>query len=163
MQERINKKIVSLESAVQLRVQFRKKHFKTVVTNGCFDILHKGHLSYLHEAKRHGDKLIVGINSDLSVKKLKGNGRPIYSQEDRCFCLACLEFVDLVVLFNDVRCINFLSTIKPDIYIKGQDYSLDTIDTGERRALEKIGSKIEFIPLLKGYSTSGIINKIKNL
>ena len=163
MIKEIEKKILTLKEAVEIRKELRRKKETVAITNGCFDILHKGHLSYLYKISKLGSKLIVGLNSDQSVKLLKGVKRPVYNQDERAFCLSCLFFVDYVVIFNEIRCVNFLQEIEPDIYAKGEDYSLDTLNKEERTALEHVGAKIEFIPLLKEYSTTKLIEKIKFL
>ena len=128
---------------------------KTVFTNGCFDILHRGHLEYLQESAYWGDRLIVGINSDASVRKLKGNSRPVNNQDDRKYALECLEFVDRVYIFDEPTPWNLIKYIRPDIITKGSDYI----------ASDVVGSdlaRIKIIPLVQGYSTTHLIERIQN-
>lgn len=132
-----------------------------IFTNGCFDLLHKGHLTYLAEARDLGDVLWVGINSDASVKRLKGNQRPILGQDDRMFQLASLEVVSFVTIFEEDTPIPLLQNLQPSIHCKGGDYSLDSLP--EKPIIESFGGKIVLLPFLKGNSTSGIIEKIQNL
>jgi D-glycero-beta-D-manno-heptose 1-phosphate adenylyltransferase len=131
-----------------------------VVTNGCFDILHLGHVTYLETARNLGDLLLVGVNSDDAVRGLKGEGRPINSEDDRAAVLAALQSVDAVCIFPDVRATNFLRAARPDIYVKGGDYTLDTLDQDERRAVESLGGKIHLIPFVPGKSTTSLLRKI---
>lgn len=130
---------------------------RIVFTNGCFDLLHPGHVLYLEAAKALGDRLIVAINSDASVKALKGPGRPMRWQDDRAAVIAGLESVDLVCVFDAVRVDGLLAAWQPDIWVKGGDYTLDTLDQGERRAAEAYGGKIVFIPCVGNHSTSRIL------
>lgn len=133
------------------------KDKKTVFTNGCFDILHLGHVRYLQKAKRFGDILIVAVNSDSSVRRLKGKGRPIMPQKDRMEILAALECVDYVVLFNELTPAKIIRDIKPDILVKGADYKPDEI-VGRQFVKE-----LRTIPLVRGRSTSDIICKINSI
>lgn len=133
-----------------------------IFTNGCFDILHRGHLTYLYEAKQLGGILVVGINSDNSVKRLKGPTRPINNQYDRAFALAALSFVDFVFIYNENKAINAIQYVQPKKYVKGQDYTLETIDKEERKILELLKCQIHFLPFINGYSTTKIIQKINN-
>ena len=136
---------------------------KLVVTNGCFDILHLGHVTYLETARNHGDALLVGINSDASVRELKGAGRPVNSETDRAGVLAALESLDGVCIFNDKRATSFLAAAQPDVYVKGGDYTLETLDQNERRAVESVGGRIVLISFVPGKSTTGLIEKISRL
>ena len=131
---------------------------KIVFTNGCFDILHAGHVRYLTEAKKFGDILIVGLNSDASVKKLKGNSRPINSEQDRAEVLLGLKAVDEVVIFSEQTAENLISKIQPDIYVKGGDYNLENLP--EAKIVQSYGGEVKFINLVEGRSTSNIIKKI---
>lgn len=133
---------------------------KTIVsTNGCFDILHVGHVKYLQEAKSHGDILIIGLNSDASVKRLKGPERPINTEQDRAEVLAALECVDYVVMFEEDTPENLISMIKPDFHAKGGDYTEDTLP--EAKIIKENGGQILFINFVDGKSTTNIINKAK--
>lgn len=160
--EIIEAKLMPLDDAKKWRSTLAKSGKKLVMTNGCFDILHKGHVTYLMKARDLGDALILAINSDNSVREIKGPTRPVTSENDRAFILASLSFVDAVVIFKEKKCDKTISEIKPDIYVKGADYNLQTMDQTERAVLEKAGSKIEFISFVNGYSTTSIIKKMTN-
>ncbi len=133
---------------------------KVAFTNGCFDILHLGHLDYLGKAADLGDKLIIGLNTDASVQRLKGPSRPINNQEARAQMLAALSFVDAVILFNEDTPYELIKTIQPDVLVKGADYSVKEI-VGHDIVLAKGGEVIP-IDLLEGYSTTDIIEKLQN-
>lgn len=152
--------LLSLEEAVSWREELRKQGKKLVITNGCFDLMHRGHASYLIEAAKLGNELLVLINSDASVRALKGEKRPLVSQNDRAYLLAALESVSKVVVFNSSRCDAELAALKPDIYTKAGDYTLEKLDSSEREALEKSGSEIVFMPFVSGFSTTNIVEKI---
>lgn len=160
--EFIESKIMLVDEAKNWRANLANSGKKLVMTNGCFDILHRGHVTYLMKARELGDALILAINSDISVKKLKGPTRPVTHENDRSFILASLIFIDAVIIFDSKRCDRVISEIIPDIYVKGADYNLQTMDQIERAALEKIGSQIEFISFVDGYSTTSIIKKMIN-
>jgi rfaE bifunctional protein nucleotidyltransferase chain/domain len=132
-----------------------------VLTNGCFDLLHFGHLHSLESAKKFGDSLWVAINSDASVRELKGEGRPIFGERERAHMLSALEFVDGVFIFPEARLANEISMFKPDVYVKSGDYDIEKLDLLEREALLKTKSEIHFVPLLNGFSTTSIIEKIR--
>lgn len=125
-----------------------------VAASGCFDGLHRGHVTYLKKAREYGHVLIVGVNSDASVKQVKGESRPIHSQEDRAFMLAALECVDAVVIFNELNAAAFLAAAQPEIWAKGDDYSLETLHADEIAAVRKHGGAIGFIPRVLGFSTT---------
>lgn len=131
-----------------------------MVTNGCFDLLHLGHVTYLEKARNLGDLLLVGVNSDAAVRGLKGEGRPVNDENDRAAVLAALESVDAICIFPDVRATQFLAAAQPDIYVKGGDYTLETLDQTERRVVEQGGGKIELIPFVPGKSTTRILQKL---
>ncbi len=134
---------------------------KTVVTtNGCFDILHVGHVRYLQKSKSFADYLIVLLNSDKSVKSIKGDDRPINNEMDRAEILVALNCVDFVVLFDEDSPAKLLDEIKPDVYTKGADYTMETLP--ERDIMIKNGTRVEFIDFVQGKSTTNIINKINN-
>lgn len=137
---------------------WKKQEKKVVFTNGCFDIVHLGHLDYLEKARALGHKLVVGLNTDASIRRLKGNTRPIIPEVARARLLAALEFVDAVVFFSDDTPLLLIQTLLPHILTKGNDYSVDNI-VGASTVLENGGS-VETIELVEGYSTSNIINKI---
>jgi len=134
---------------------------KIVFTNGCFDILHRGHVEYLTEAKACGDKLVIALNSDSSVRGLKGDPRPIQSQEDRAVILDALESVDLVVIFDQETPAEIIKTLLPDVLVKGGDYTPDTIVGAD--IVTENGGEVKVIPFRSGQSTSGIVEKIIKL
>ena len=159
---KIDSKIKTISEAKIWRAQLEKNNLKLAFTNGCFDILHRGHVEYLYNARLQGDKLVIALNSDVSVQSLKGPGRPINSEYDRALIIASLFFVDAVVIFNNTRCNKIISELSPDIYVKGGDYNVDNIDESEKKALLEAGSKMAFISLTEGYSTTSVIKKAKN-
>lgn len=132
---------------------------KIVFTNGCFDILHVGHVRYLKEAKALGDILILGLNSDCSVKSLKGSNRPINNESDRAEVLSALKAIDYVVIFDEKTAENIVGEVKPDIYAKGGDYSIDTLP--EAKIVAEHGGKTVLLQLVDGKSSTNIINKCK--
>ena len=138
----------------------RLKGKKIVFTNGCFDILHIGHAKYLKESKKFGDVLIVGLNSDNSVKRLKGANRPINSELDRAMLLDELKSVDYVIIFEEDSPVNLLNIIKPDVYTKGADYTLESLP--ETPVIKGYGGKIEFISFVEGKSTTNVVKNILN-
>ncbi len=149
-------------SELPIFISALKAQKKSIVfTNGCFDILHIGHIHYLEAAKLLGDILIIGVNTDISVSELKGPERPINQQDDRACVLSSLRAVDVVVLFDESTPLSLISEIMPDILVKGGDYTIDTI-VGADIVLAHQG-KVEIIPFVEGKSTSSIINKIKSL
>lgn len=133
-----------------------------VVTNGCFDLLHAGHVTYLEAARKLGDLLLVGLNGDASVRGLKGDGRPINNEQDRAAVLSALESVSAVCIFPEVTATRFLSLAGPDVYVKGGDYTLNTVNQEERRAVESHGGRIVFIPLVPGRSTTALLGKLRH-
>jgi rfaE bifunctional protein nucleotidyltransferase chain/domain len=153
-----SKKIFSKENLLPHLQEWRKKG-KIVFTNGCFDILHLGHVDYLEKAKELGEKLIVGLNTDSSVKKIKGPFRPVNDDYSRARIIASLEFVDAVILFEEDTPFDLISYLKPDILVKGDDYTIEKIIGSD--IVLKNGGSVKTVPLVKGYSTSKIISKIK--
>jgi D-glycero-beta-D-manno-heptose 1-phosphate adenylyltransferase len=136
---------------------------KVVATNGCFDVLHTGHVTYLEAARNLGDLLIVGLTGDAAVRDLKGPGRPLNTEADRALMLASLHSVDAVCLFAEQDARRFLEVAAPDIYVKGGDYTLDTINQEERRFLEAMGCRIVLLPAVPGKSTTALLEKISRL
>ncbi len=136
---------------------------RLVVTNGCFDLLHLGHVTYLETARNQGDALLVGVNSDQAVRQLKGPQRPVTSEEDRAAVLAALESVDAVCIFHEKTATRFLAAAQPDIYVKGGDYTLDTLNQEERKAVEGAGGRIVIISFVPGKSTTTLLKKIMRL
>jgi rfaE bifunctional protein nucleotidyltransferase chain/domain len=155
-------KLIDLGKLSEISDELRAAGKTVVATNGCFDLLHVGHIRYLQKARTFGDVLIVGLNGDASVRKLKGAARPITDERDRAEILAALECVDMVVIFSDERAVKFLEAASPAVYVKGGDYTPDTLDSEERSILAKVGAKIEIIPFEKGYSTSILIDRLRN-
>jgi D-glycero-beta-D-manno-heptose 1-phosphate adenylyltransferase len=156
-------KIVQPENLKDWRNELRKSGKTLVATNGCFDLLHVGHVAYLEAARELGDILIVGVTGDAGVRKLKGEGRPINSENDRAVVLAALEMVDAVHIFQEQTALRFLTDVTPDIYVKGGDYTLETINQEERRLIESMGGKVAILPGVAGKSTSSLVEKISRL
>jgi rfaE bifunctional protein nucleotidyltransferase chain/domain len=155
-------KIIGLEQLSERSKQLRAAGKKLVATNGCFDLLHVGHVRYLQAARGLGDLMVVGLNGDRSVRELKGKGRPIVAEHDRAEILAALQCVDLVTIFPEMRATQFIAASHPAIYVKGGDYSSETLNEEERALLEKIGAEIRIIPFEAGYSTSRLLEQICN-
>lgn len=153
-------KILAWDALSQWRAERRVEGRRVVVTNGGFDLLHVGHVAYLEQARQLGDVLLVGLNSDASVRALKGPERPINPEVDRATVLAALESVSAVCIFTDPRATRFLELAQPDIYVKGGDYTLETLDPDERRVVEQVGGEIVFIPFVPGKSTTALVRKI---
>lgn len=157
----IQAKIQGREALTEVRKQFSQQNKTLVFTNGCFDILHRGHVEYLQQSRMMGDALVVGLNSDDSVTRLKGKGRPLLPQEDRAFLLASLSAVDFVCIFEEDTPLELIEAIRPDVLIKGGDYQVHEI-VG-REVVEGHGGKVVTIPLIPNRSTSDIIRKIITL
>ena len=152
--------LINKNELQDLLKKLRNEHKTIVTTNGCFDILHVGHVRYLQKAKSFGDILIVALNSDKSVKSIKGESRPINNENDRAEVLSALRSVDYVVLFDEDSPINLLLKIKPNVHTKGADYTIETLP--EAKGIMASGGRIEFISFVEGKSTTSIINKMKN-
>lgn len=153
-------RVMDLDAALRYRETLRRQGKKLVVTNGCFDLLHRGHATYLAAARECGDALLILVNSDASVRALKGPSRPVVDEYSRAFLLASLRAVDAAVVFDGSRCDRELAVLKPDIYVKAGDYTLETLNPDERTALEEAGCKIVFMPFVAGFSTTGTLKKI---
>lgn len=158
--QHVESKVLSLTAMKGQRATWRQKREKVVFTNGCFDILHYGHLHYLIQARELGDRLIIGLNSDASVTRLKGKHRPIQDLRTRQMMLASLEFVDAVVLFEEDTPLNLIKALLPDILVKGGDYSPETI-VGAKEVHDS-GGEVKVLSFIPGYSTSSIEQKIKS-
>ena len=158
--KKINNKIFDLQLLMKNIEKWRGEKKKIVFTNGCFDLIHLGHIEVLARSSDLGDKLIIGVNSDLSIKKLKGENRPIIEESSRIRQLSALEFVDAVILFDEETPIKLIETIKPDVITKGGDYTAKNV-VGKEVVSQKNG-EVVIIPLTQGYSTTSILNKIKN-
>ena len=157
----MNSKIVSTEELAKISENLRASGKKLVATNGCFDLLHVGHVRYLKAARELGDALVVGVNGDTSVKALKGNDRPLNPEQDRAEVVAALESVDYVTIFPEERASRFLERARPAIYVKGGDYRTDTLNPEERAVLEKFGSEIRILSFEAGYSTTSLIDRLQ--
>lgn len=156
-----NPKLRTLDGAVQWREQQAAAGRTVVLTNGVFDLLHTGHLHYLRQARQLGDALIIALNADASVRALKGPSRPVQSEEERAYALGALECVDAVVIFREPRLTAEIRALRPEIYCKAGDYTLEKLNPEERAALEGIGARIEFLPFLPGFSTTNLIARIR--
>ena len=163
MSKKLNKlkaKILKIKDLSQIIKQWRLNGDKIVFTNGCFDLIHLGHLEILARSADLGDKLVVGINSDMSIKKIKGSSRPIIEEDSRTKQLAAIEFIDAVILFNEDTPYNLINILKPDVLTKGGDYNKN--DIVGNQLINKEQGEVVIIPLTQGYSTTSILEKIKN-
>lgn len=156
-----NPKLHALPAAIAWREQLRAAGRRVVLTNGVFDLLHTGHLYYLQQARQRGEALVIALNADASVRALKGPARPVQTEEQRAYALAALACVDAVVIFGTPRLVAEIEALRPDVYCKAGDYTLEKLDPGERAALERCGARIEFLPFLPGFSTTSLIARIK--
>lgn len=159
MLQTIKNKILTLEQLTSVLTLLRLKQKKIVFTNGCFDLIHQGHVDYLAKAREKGDVLILGLNTDNSVHRLKGETRPIQDEQSRAMIIASLLCVDYVVLFDEDTPYELIKKVQPDVLVKGADYQVENI-VGYDIVTAK-GGKVETIEFLEGYSTSNIVNKIK--
>jgi len=157
--QKLNSKLHTLTSLKEHLEKWKKNGDKIVFTNGCFDLLHRGHAEALANTADLGDRLIIGLNSDQSIKKLKGNNRPIIDEKSRSILLASFQFVDAIVLFSEVTPTKLIEIIMPDVLVKGGDYKIEEI-AGYKTILQN-GGKVITVPLVDGFSTSNIIHKIK--
>ena len=151
--------ILDREELRRVREDLRARGLRLVFTNGCFDVLHVGHVRYLRQARELGDALLVAVNSDRSVRALKGAGRPLLSEGERAELLAALAFVDFVTVFDDVSPRALIADLLPDVLVKGGDYALDEIHG--REEVERAGGQVISLPFVEGASTTGIIERIK--
>lgn len=154
-------KVLSPEQLAVWRARVRDQARVLVVTNGCFDILHLGHVTYLEAARALGDCLLVGVNGDASVRALKGPGRPLNGEADRAGVVAALAAVDAVTIFPEITALRFLESVSPDIYAKGGDYTLDTINQDERRLVERHGGRVVVLGGVPGRSTSSVLQRLE--
>jgi rfaE bifunctional protein nucleotidyltransferase chain/domain len=155
-------KLKTAEELASVRAEMEAQGRKLVFTNGVFDLLHVGHVRYLEEARKLGDALVVAVNGDASVRALKGPTRPINGEQDRAEVLAALECVSYVTIFPSMRVTELVSTIRPQVYAKGGDYTVESLNPEERAALEAGGSEIRILKLVPGKSTTAIIEKWKS-
>ena len=163
MSKKVNKlkaKIFNIKDLSEILNKWRLNGDKIVFTNGCFDLIHLGHLEILARSADLGNKLIVGINSDMSIKKIKGNSRPIIEEDSRAKQLAAIEFIDAVILFNEDTPYDLINILKPDVLTKGGDYKKN--DIVGNQLINKEQGEVVIIPLTQGYSTTSILEKIKN-
>ena len=165
----IQAKRATTSEAIQKMELWRLKNDKIVFTNGCFDILHAGHVTYLAQAAALGNKLVVAVNTDSSVKRLgKGDDRPVNSEDARAFVLSALGFVDMVILFDTDTPLEIIEALKPDVLVKGADYDPNETDPTSKKYIvgsdivNQYGGKVEAISLVDGFSTTGIINRLKS-
>ena len=158
--EYINNKIISSQDLNTLVSRWKFENQKIVFTNGCFDLIHYGHIDYLSQAKSLGDKLIIGMNSSQSVSRLKGNHRPIKDEQSRLYILASLQFIDAVVTFEEDTPYNLIERILPNILVKGGDWKVESI-IGADLVLEN-GGEVKSLPFVSGYSTTNLEDKIRN-
>lgn len=154
-------KILSREALVAEMARRREAGHRIVFANGCFDLLHVGHVRYLQQARALGDAMVVAVNGDESVRALKGPSRPINREEDRAEVLAALGCVDYVTIFHTERVTDLVKTIRPQVYAKGGDYTVESLNPEERAALEAVRSEIRILPLVPGKSTTAILEKSK--
>jgi D-glycero-beta-D-manno-heptose 1-phosphate adenylyltransferase len=157
------RKVIPWDELPEWRAAMRASGKRLVVTNGCFDLLHLGHVTYLESARGQGDALLVGVNSDEAVRQLKGPERPVTPEGDRAAVLAALESVDAVCIFQEKAATRFLAAAQPDIYVKGGDYTLETLNQEERRTVEGAGGRIVLIPFVPDRSTTAMLKKIMRL
>lgn len=157
----IKEKILSLPTLSRRAEEMRQAGQRLVLTNGCFDLLHLGHVRYLQQARQLGDFLVVAVNGDESVRSLKGAGRPLNSEQDRAEVLAALECVDFVTIFPALRVTQVIEALRPAIYVKGGDYTVESLDPGEVSALQRSNAEIKTLPLVPGISTSGLIERMR--
>jgi D-glycero-beta-D-manno-heptose 1-phosphate adenylyltransferase len=153
-------KLLTLSEAVAFRKALREDNKKVVFTNGCFDIIHTGHTRYLFAARKHGDSLIVGLNSDASTRRLKGDGRPVYPENERAEILCSIEAIDAVVIFGEDTPLNLISTLIPDVLVKGGDWDIESI-VGKDVVVQN-GGKVLTVEYQKDHSTTLILGRIGN-
>ena len=159
----MNTKIIEMDELAERARQLRVAGEKLVATNGCFDLLHVGHVRYLQAARALGDALAIGLNGDQSVRELKGAGRPVNNESDRAEVLAALKCVDFVTIFPDLRATRFIEAARPAIYAKGGDYTSETLDAEEQAVLREIGAEVRILPFVHGYSTSGLLEQLRKV
>jgi len=155
-------KIQTASELAALRTALEASGQRLVFTNGCFDLLHVGHVRYLQAARALGDALVVAVNGDVSVRTLKGPTRPVNPEQDRAEVLAALACVDAVTIFHEERVSDLVRAIRPHLYAKGGDYTVESLDAGERAALEEVGAEIRLLPLVPGKSTTRILERWKS-
>ena len=152
--------MVDLDTAGQIVAAWRREGLSVAFTNGCFDILHAGHVSLIHEARSTADRLVLGLNSDMSVRRLKGDSRPLNSARDRAFILSALAAVDLVVVFDEDTPLALIERLKPDVLVKGADYTVETVVCAD--IVQAAGGRVVLAALVEGKSTTGLIDRISS-
>jgi rfaE bifunctional protein nucleotidyltransferase chain/domain len=152
--------VLTFEEALMRRRHAAEQGHRVVLTNGCFDLLHRGHIEYLHRSAALGDLLMVAVNSDASVRQLKGLSRPLNNEADRAYVLASLRCVDSTFVFSGSRLDREISLLKPDVYTKAGDYTIATLDANERAALFAAGADIQLMPFIAGHSTTSLIQRM---
>jgi rfaE bifunctional protein nucleotidyltransferase chain/domain len=155
-------KLHTLEEALAKAAALRQEGQRLVLTNGCYDLLHPGHIVHLQQARDLGDALFVAMNSDRSVRELKGPTRPVYGETQRALALSALECVTVVLVFDSSSPLAVMEALRPEVYVKGGDYTLDTINQEERALLESQGAEIHLLPLVEDFSTTGLIARLQN-
>ena len=153
-------KIVSIGALAEAAAALRADQRKLVLTNGCFDLLHVGHVRYLQAARELGDALAVALNGDGSVRALKGPGRPVNTEADRAEVLAALSSVDYITIFSEVRATAVIEAVRPAVYVKGGDYKPETLNSEERDVLDRVGAEIRILPFEQGYSTTRLLSQL---
>lgn len=151
--------VLNFDEVREHRKNAAQRGRRIVLTNGCFDLLHRGHVTYLEQSARLGDILIVAVNSDASVRELKGPSRPLNHESDRAFLIASLRCVDIAFVFPGPRLDREITVLQPDVYTKAGDYSLETMDPGERAALLAARTEIRFMPFVTGHSTTSLLER----
>jgi rfaE bifunctional protein nucleotidyltransferase chain/domain len=154
------KHFITNDQLTTLGEEYRQTGRRLVLTNGCFDLLHTGHVRYLEQARALGDALLIALNSDRSVRELKGATRPLNTEQDRAEVVAALRAVDHVTIFDALRVTEVIRRVRPAIYTKGGDYTIETLDPGEREALNLCGAEVKILPLVPGRSTTSLIERI---
>jgi rfaE bifunctional protein nucleotidyltransferase chain/domain len=149
---------IGLDELLETLAPLRRAGRRVAFTNGCFDIIHRGHVEYLERARSLADVLVVGLNSDGSARRLKGKGRPVNDQEDRSYVLSGLRAVDLVVIFEEDTPERLISVLKPDVHVKGGDYREE--DLPEAKVVRSYGGEVVIVPFVKGHSTTGLLRKL---
>ncbi len=155
-------KLHTLEEAQQAAAALQQHGRRVVMTNGCYDLLHPGHIVHLQQARDLGEALFVAINSDRSVREIKGPTRPVYNEMQRALVLSALECVTVVLVFDSASPQSVMEVLRPEVYVKGGDYTLDTINQEERALLESQGAAIHILPLIEDFSTTGIIQQLQH-
>ena len=159
----MNAKIIDMDQLAERARELRRGGKRLVVTNGCFDLLHVGHVRYLQAARALGDALAIGLNGDQSVRELKGAGRPVNNESDRAEVLAALECVDFITIFPEMRATRFIEATRPAIYAKGGDYTSETLDVEEQAVMREIGGDVRILPFVHGHSTSDLLEKLRKI